>query len=184
MLVAMNWSVLAIDSCELLLTELRAGAHTMPIRVVHGDLTQFRDHLPEPAGLIICWGDTLTHLSSRQAADQLVEDAACALRPQGKLWLTFRDYASHELTGIDRFIHVRGDDQQQLTCFLEYHPEFVRVHDILHRRGPDGWTMTSSCYDKLRLPPAEIAQQLTDLGLSTYQTTTPTGMVSITAIQR
>jgi hypothetical protein len=44
------------------------------------------------------------------------------------------------LIGEQRLIPVRNDETRILTCFLEYEPEAVLVHDILHGAhvGMDG----------------------------------------------
>lgn len=73
-------------------------------------------------------GDTITHLADLGAVESLVERASIALRPGGMLVISLRDYTV-PLTGDDRLIHVRGDETRALTCFLEYEPQFVRVHE-------------------------------------------------------
>ena len=57
-----GFSVVAIDGCEPLLRELAARADSLAIRAVNGDLLGFREHVEAPADVIVCMGDTLTHL--------------------------------------------------------------------------------------------------------------------------
>ena len=62
------------------------------------------------------------------------------------------------LTGTARFLPVRADDQRILTCFLEYGPSHVTVHDLLHEREAGGaWRLQTSAYRKLRLSPGWVA---------------------------
>ena len=86
------------------------------------------------ADLVVCMGDTLTHLPDRSVVETLVQDAASALGNEGVFIASFRDYASVELQGASRFIPVRSDARRILTAFLEYEGEIVRVHDLLYER--------------------------------------------------
>jgi hypothetical protein len=67
--------------------------------------------------------------------------------------LSFRDLASSELAGLDRFLFLQGDENHVMTCFPEYlSPEIVMVHDLVHLKdGAGNWTLQKSCYPKLRL---------------------------------
>ncbi len=64
-------------------------------------------------------GDTLTHLPTTAAVDELLHLAATNLAPGGSLALTFRDYVGNELEDAQRFIPVRSDSERELMCFLE-----------------------------------------------------------------
>src|SRR5438128_671493 len=78
-----GFRVLALDLCETLLSELQANSGSLPIRGVRDDLLHFRNHLDADAALIVCMGDTLPHLASREAVTLLFADAARALSPGG-----------------------------------------------------------------------------------------------------
>jgi SAM-dependent methyltransferase len=173
--------VTAIDSsAELLrtLTELRGD---LPVRAVHDDLLLFPRHLTEaPPSAILCMGDTITHLSEVAAVESLVASAAVALRPGGVFVVSFRDY-SVPLEGDARFVPVRSDDSRILTCFLEYEPETVLVHDLVHERGPDGWRTQVSHYRKLRLPPERLTACLRSNGLDVRREAGMRGMVRLVA---
>jgi hypothetical protein len=81
---------------------------------------------------------------------------------------TYRDLASSESFGLDRFIPVRSDDRRVMTCFLEYETaETVVVHDLINLRDDDGnWTLHKSSYKKLRLPAEWVIAELSAAGLS------------------
>ncbi len=83
-------------------------------------------------------GDTLTHLPSLDAVEQLFDQVAEALAPGGIFVATFRDYSGPVRRGVDRIIPVRQDDQRMLTCVLEYTDTAVVVHDLVHERSRRG----------------------------------------------
>lgn len=180
-LAARGFSVVAIDSCRILLDELRSQAGALPITTVQGDLLEFRAHAPHPCDVILCMGDTLTHLPSFSAVESLLSSVAAALSGSGMFAATFRDYASTTLTGDERYILVKRDASRILTCFLEYETEHVTVHDLLTQRLDDRWVRTESSYPKLRLAPDRVLSTLEALGLSARRETAPSGMVRIVA---
>jgi 2-polyprenyl-3-methyl-5-hydroxy-6-metoxy-1,4-benzoquinol methylase len=179
-LANLGYSVLAMDTCSLLVEELQTRKETLPIRVVQDDLLSFRQYA-EQAEVILCMGDTLTHLPSRDAVNQLLDGAIMALTPTGLFCATFRDYYTRELRDAARFISVRSDEQRILTCFLEYGAEQVTVYDILQERAEPNWRLSVSSYPKLRLDPVWVVENLEALGTSVQQDVTTNGMVRISA---
>jgi SAM-dependent methyltransferase len=182
-LVRQGFSVVAIDSYAPLLEELKARAGSLPIRTIEGDLLDFRRHVPT-APVILCMGDTLTHLPSQDSVAALFREAAAALAPGGIFAATFRDYVTAPLKGDSRFIPVRADEDRILTCFLEYAETTVRVHDLLHQRENGTWKFTASSYPKLRLSPVWVVEQLTALGFTVQRDVGMGGMVRIRAAAR
>ncbi len=180
-LAARGFSVIAIDGCRLLLDELRSSAAGLRISVVQGDILEFRAHAPDPCDLIICMGDTLTHLPSFPAVESLLNSVAAALSAGGMFAATFRDYASETLTGDERSVLVKRDANRILTCFLEYGAEQVIVHDVLTQRVDERWIRSESSYPKLRLAPDWVLAKLEALGLTARRETAPSGMVRIVA---
>jgi SAM-dependent methyltransferase len=158
--------VIAIDTSAELLDELRTHANNLPIRIEQADLLELpRIVHTATAAVIVCMGDTITHLPARSDVTALFQAVSAALIPGGVFVLTYRDLTT-ELHGVDRFLPVRSDDHTIMTCFLEYHsPEAVTVHDIIYSRGEAGWTLHKSSYPKLRLPIAWLVQELTAAGL-------------------
>jgi SAM-dependent methyltransferase len=178
-----GYDVLAIDTSPQLLDVLRENAAGLEVRAVEADLLDFRTYTSGAASLIVCLGDTLTHLASLSEVEQLFGDAAASLRSDGRLVLTFRDY-SRPATGDARFVPVRSDADRIQTCFLETLPEHMLVHDIVHERDGSAWRMTVSSYRKLRLSPATVESALRKAGLQPTTTAGPRGMVRITASRR
>lgn len=172
--------VIAIDTSAELLRALEQLAGNLPIQAVEDDLLAFHSHITERPAAILCMGDTITHLPDRGAVESLIERAAVALLPGGVFVVSFRDY-SVALLDDQRFIPVRSDDNRILTCFLEYEPEAVVVHDILHQRTPEGWQTRVSHYRKLRLSPKHLVASLESHGFSVRRETGMRGMVRLVA---
>ena len=172
--------VTAIDSSAELLRTLTQLGDGLPVQAVNDDLLNFQDHVVQAPAAILCMGDTITHLPDFGAVESLIERASIALRPGGMLAISLRDYAV-PLTGDDRFIHVRSDETRVLTCFLEYEPQFVRVHDIVHERTANGWRSRVSHYPKLRLPPERLVGNLESLGFKVRREAGMRGMVRLVA---
>jgi SAM-dependent methyltransferase len=178
-----GYVVTAIDTCEPLLNELRSRSAALPVKTVVGDLLAFRSFVRQPVDVILCMGDTLTHLPNFAAVESLLAGACAALRPGGIFTATFRDYASKALQHGDRFIPVRGDDDRILTCFLEYGDDRVTVYDLLNEKQQGRWLQRVSSYLKLRLAPEWIVGQLTELGLSVQRDTGIGGMTRVKAVK-
>jgi SAM-dependent methyltransferase len=177
-----GFDVLAIDSSAELLRELRtlAAAAHLNVETVEGDILAFRKHLVEAPEVILCMGDTLTHLSDMQAIESLFADAAAAIAPGGSFVLSFRDYTA-ALEGERRFIPVKSDAGRILTCFLEYEDGYVRVHDLVHERDGEAWRQRVSAYRKLRLSPDWVSAALERSGLQVRREAGLSGMVRMVA---
>jgi 2-polyprenyl-3-methyl-5-hydroxy-6-metoxy-1,4-benzoquinol methylase len=177
-----GWNVLAVDSSRVLLDDLVALGEGLPIEAHCGNLLQFADHLARGAtpDLVLCMGDTLTHLQSREEVCVLAREVAASLAPRGTFIATFRDYTSLQ-RGPARFIPVRADERRILTCFLEEAGTHVLVHDLLHENRNGHWGMRVSAYRKLRLAPAEVGRLFEDAGLAPRLSAGPRGMVRLTA---
>jgi 2-polyprenyl-3-methyl-5-hydroxy-6-metoxy-1,4-benzoquinol methylase len=158
-----GFSVIAIDASKKLLAELRQHAQGLAIKTINDDLLNFNRYCPNRIELVICMGDTLTHLSTRRTSRDLLQKIFRALETGGRLILSFRDF-SVELTGLDRFISVRNDADVIFTCFLEYEKNHVKVHDIIYQRTHDRWELKTSFYKKIRIAPQWIKEVLQALG--------------------
>jgi hypothetical protein len=159
-LADIGYFVLAIDSSDALLETLDRRIGTRPIKTIRDDLLLFKRHLDgRRAALILCMGDTLTHLADQRSVQSLFDDVAESLDDGGTFIATFRDYSS-ALIESKRFIPVRSGSERILTCFLEYEDDSVTVYDILHERDGAAWRQRVSAYRKLRLSPAWVANAL------------------------
>ncbi len=162
-LAEIGFEVTAIDFSEKLLLELKQNTANK-VKTINGDLTEFKYPAEIKPELIVCMGDTLTHLSSKDDVKELIKNAAENLYTNGKLVLSYRDLSA-ELTGTSRFIQVKSEESRLLTCFLEYFDSYVNVNDILHEKINDKWQMKVSSYPKLKLPLIEIQRIIEGCGL-------------------
>jgi SAM-dependent methyltransferase len=176
-----GYAVTAVDLSAVLLDELMREAGPRSIRTLCDDFREFSRCCPTPAPeVIVCMGDTLSHLRTLEETRGVLHEAANALSAGGHLLLSFRDYTS-ERTGQDRFIPVRSDADRIFTCFLEYGPERVAVHDIVHTRAGSEWRTTISVYEKIRLRPAWVRDQLTVADLVIVKDTLQNGLATLVA---
>ncbi len=173
--------VLAIDTSARLLDELQRRRGERPIEAIRNDMMRMSEHVaPGTADTVVCMGDTVTHLPAREQVPQLFSDVFRALRPGGQFVLTYRDL-SVELHGVERFIPVRSTPDKIMTCFLEYRPDVVTVHDLLHIRDGETWKLLKSSYPKLRLSVDDIRGDLEEQGFKIYAQETVRGMSVLAA---
>jgi SAM-dependent methyltransferase len=158
-------SVIAVDTSSELLDELRSHVGSLPVRTEKADLRNLPAIVPSGrATVIVCMGDTLTHLPETSDVSALFRGAFERLRRGGMFVITYRDLTT-ELHGTDRFIPVRSDDNKIMTCFLEFeNPGSVVVHDLVHMRQGAGWSLNKSSYRKLRLGITWIREELSRAG--------------------
>ena len=155
---------LALDTSRTLLNELEDHRGGRAIETACADLREVRRiYGQRRARIVVCMGDTLTHLPDVKSVQRLFADVFDVLEPGGLLMLTFRDL-SVPLEGLDRFIPIRSDTDRIMTCFLEYEPGFVRVHDLIHTRIGEAWILQKSSYKKLRLAGPDVAERLGEAG--------------------
>lgn len=163
-LAALDFKVKAVDFNKQLLSELARNRGNLPVEIIEGDIRAVKNYAFEKPELIVCWGDTVTHLENLSEIEKLIADCTEILAGGGRLMLSFRDYST-ALTGDARFIPVKADDARILTCCLDYETEQVRVTDILHSKTGGGWTQKVSSYYKVRVSPTQIEAILKDNGL-------------------
>ena len=176
-----GFQVIAIDNCQTLLDELRARSGSLPVATHRADLLEFRAFVTGAPRVIVCMGDTLTHLPDLSAVDSLLKSVAQSLPRGGVFAATFRDYATTKMEGDQRFLLVRAAETRILTCFLEYQEHQVTVHDLLYEKEHGRWRQAVSSYSKLRLAPPWLMVKLSALGFSVKRDTTAGGMVRIVA---
>ena len=157
--------VIAIDTSAALLAELRSHCGALPIHCINEDILRLDQHVaPQSARIIVCMGDTITHLPDHGEVQSLIRSAAKVLVPGGILIATYRDLG-HDLQGCDRFIPVHSDDQRVMTCFLEFdRSESVAVHDLVYTKEATGWQFEKSSYRKLRLAAEWLEKTMTCAG--------------------
>jgi 2-polyprenyl-3-methyl-5-hydroxy-6-metoxy-1,4-benzoquinol methylase len=179
-LARLGFDVKAIDLDRKLLAELERHVDGEKIETICADIVEFRRHAPQSAELIVCMVDTLLHLETQDAVTRLANDVFAALEPGGTFIATFRDFTV-ETKELERFIPVRSDEHTVFTCFLEFEPDTVKVHDLVYRRGDGRWSFAKSFYRKLRLPTDWVVMTLRDAGFGRVETDLDRGLVVLTA---
>ena len=156
--------VYAIDSSARLLEELKGHATDKPVQIISGNILDISRLVPKQIDTVVCMGDTLTHLTSREEVTHLFQSVASILENEGRFVISYRDLAVTP-TGIDRFIPLRSTPKKIMTCFLErIDDSVVMVHDLIYVLEDDEWCLSKSAYPKLVLPIDEIVKELSNLG--------------------
>jgi SAM-dependent methyltransferase len=188
-LAELGYRVTAVDTSGELLAALSAARPD--VRAVLADLADLgsiADEVDDKAygetsddayDLIVCMGDTLTHLHTEGDVRRVLAAACRRLRPGGRVVLTFRDYVALVRESTDRFILVHGDAERVLTCCLEEASARVRVTDLVHERRDGRWTLRASAYHKLRLSAAYVREALCELGLEIDRCDSAGGRISV-----
>lgn len=163
-LTELGFLVTAIDFSRKLLYELEQNSKGK-VHIIEADLMQFEKYAEKCRGaeLVVCMGDTLTHLDSVKEVQKLIALIHGLLNEGGKAILSFR-ILDKTPRDTDRFINVRSDESRILTCFLEDDGEKVKVNDIIHEFDGEKWNMKVSSYKKLRLTNESIKKMLTKSG--------------------
>ena len=173
-----GYSVTAIDLDQNLINQLKEQSKQLEIAAIQGDLLDFDKAVAGNAELFVCMTDTLLHLETKDQVLLLFNKVFDKLEPKGKLILTFRDL-TFELSGTDRFLPVKSDEDTILTCFLEYETQTVKVHDLVYKKTGGTWHFSKSFYRKLRLSEAWVADQLSRCGFNKIDTCVKNGLVTI-----
>jgi 2-polyprenyl-3-methyl-5-hydroxy-6-metoxy-1,4-benzoquinol methylase len=164
-LAELGFKVKALDFNLQLLTELKERAKNLTIDVIDDDMKNVAFYKHFNPELIVCCGDTISHLESFDEIEKLVNDSYSILSKGGKLLFSFRDY-SLELEDTNRFIPVKSDNTRIMTCFLEYFPQKIRVTDLLHELENGTWVQKVSSYLKCRVTKELIHKMLIKAGFS------------------
>jgi SAM-dependent methyltransferase len=177
-LAELGFQVTAVDLSPTLIAELRTQVGSLQIRTVERNFLPLTTLGAAPVDLIVCMGDTLTHLADPAEVQHLITEAAAMLHPGGALVLTWRDLSTLP-EGNARFLPIRSDADRIFTCFLEtIDAARVRVHDIVHERAGAGFTQRISSYTKLRLAPAWVDRTLTQAGFAIETATAERGLLT------
>ena len=180
-LARLGFRVLAIDFSQRLLAELRDRARGLPVESIAGDIRDVARLVPTTVDLAVCMGDTLSHLESEADLTGVFDGVAARLGAGGRFVLTFRDL-SRELHELDRIIPLHASDEVVMTCFLEYEPSTVKVHDLVWVRHQDGWRLRTGVYRKLRLSPHAVISRLERAGFAVDRHEAPPGMVALVGV--
>lgn len=175
-----GFKVQALDFNTQLLEELKINCRGLDVTAVEEDIRMVSKYTePEPE-LIVCCGDTLTHLENESEIERFIEYSCDILKKGGKFILSFRDY-SEKRTGDARFIPVKSDESRILTCFLDYLPTHVAVTDLLYERTGNTWKQKISTYLKFRISEDEAVEFLESNAMTILFHEVKNGIITIIA---
>ena len=173
-----GFRVTAVDFCRPLLDDL--VRHAPEIATVEGDILDFPLWAGREPELIVCMGDTLTHLPHAGSVLDLLRQCYAELVPGGKLVLSLRDYTMG-VKGETVVIPVRRDEERIFLCRLEYGEESVGVTDIVYSHQTGIWERSASSYEKIRIKPAFLLRALEHAGFRIDDPIVSEGLVTIIA---
>lgn len=179
-LAQLGFRVVAMDLSAKMLAQLKKAAKDLPIKTVCDDLSNFTNYESGKIELVVCMGDTLTHLDTLNQVQALLDAVFSALEIGGHLILSFRNL-TQELVGLDRFIPVKSSETTIFTCFLEFEKESVKVHDIIYEKNKDQWVLKKSVFQKLRISPDWIQKYLRQIGFKIEFYNEQNGLIYIIA---
>lgn len=179
-LAELGFELTSIDFNKHLTDELIVNSKGLPVKVVNGDFRNLSQYSYPKPGLIVCCGDTITHLETKEEITQVLVDSYDILAEKGKLLLTFRDYSA-ELKDTQRFIHVKSDNTRVFTCFLEYFEDKLRVTDLLYESENGQWVQKVSSYYKIRLSQQFVIESLRNYGFSILLNTVESRIIYVIA---
>ncbi|KAJ2999153.1 T-complex protein 1 subunit beta [Globomyces sp. JEL0801] len=200
-LLQLDYNVIAIDSSPQLIDELQIVAKSRnlidKLNTIEGDLVNFptlKDEVtPDSPNVIICMGDTLTHLDSLETIEGLFRKTFSTLHENGIFLLQFRDL-SRPLVDTDRFIPIRSDERTVFTCFLEWENNAteedgtgctIKVNDLIHvKKGIGAWELCTSWYHKLAVSQSWCLNLLKSIGFHIVESDNNNGMIFIVASKR
>ncbi len=181
-LAKIGFNVKAIDFSKKLLDELKSKSNGLSIEVIENDILNFNVYSNYNPELIVCMGDTITHLASLESVQELIKNSHKILLKNGKLVLTFRDL-TFELKEEYRFIPVNSDDGRIFTCFLEYQPDHVKVFDVVYEKKKGKWIQQISSYNKLIIPQIVIKEYFEDAGFKIEFMGIENGLLTVIGIK-
>ncbi|HEU5076272.1 MAG TPA: class I SAM-dependent methyltransferase, partial [Polyangiaceae bacterium] len=181
-LLAAGKQVTAVDFNAELLGQLAEAAGEAPgLRLERAELIAYLEaNSTDRWDVILCLGDTLTHLESTSAVRQLLASAARHLKPEGRLALSYRDSSAFSAEGVARFIPVARDRARVMYCLLEpIDATYLRVTDIVTEVTDDGLQTRLGEYLKLRLARATLIDWALGAGLGLESEDVEQGMTSL-----
>ena len=174
--------VTAVDLDPTLLGQIESalGEHAGRASLHRQDMLGFLNGAGERTWeVILCLGDTVTHLADRASIRALLLASWEHLAPGGRLALSYRDSTSFAVEGCARFIPVAADAQRTMHCLLEpIDDERLRVTDIVTEVGAEGPRTRISDYTKVRISPTMVAGWGTDVGFAVAPVTIERGLVT------
>jgi cyclopropane fatty-acyl-phospholipid synthase-like methyltransferase len=160
-----GFEVIAVDSSAAMLKELSESCAGFGVTPLQADLLDERAYSRySPFAVILCVGDTLSHLATHQDVDRLIAQCANLLTTGGKLVLQFREPPA-DMSPQNSVFTTRSERDRIMECVLHFWPDRVWVTDVVHEWVGGTWRSMRSTYPKLRLTVDEIVESARVAGL-------------------
>ncbi|EQA37596.1 methyltransferase domain protein [Leptospira inadai serovar Lyme str. 10] len=171
----LGFSVLAIDFSSDLLLQLEQRNQGFSVKTKLVDFTSPSLYIGESPELLLCMGDTLTHLESLEQMQTVISLWSYFLKSGARIILGYRDLSNGkpgEKTGFP----VRAEKDRIFSCVLSFEEKKVLVTDLFHRWDGQRWDFSHSSYYKLILPLDHLLRMLIRSGFSLQKQSEEKGM--------
>lgn len=144
MLRRLGLDAVGIDASPRMIDRARSNSVTCGVTVEYilGDFSTMSKRFSEGFDLITCLGDTVAHLSSRQAVQKLFQEVYKCLNPGGFFILQTRNY-DHILRQHSRFLPPTGSrNGTEETLFfrvLDFHPKSLDFNIVKFHWHENRW---------------------------------------------
>ncbi|EQA43970.1 methyltransferase domain protein [Leptospira broomii serovar Hurstbridge str. 5399] len=164
-LAKLGFNVIAIDFSSDLLLQLEQRNLGLPIKTKPADFTSPSLYVGESPELLLCMGDTLTHLESLEQVQMVISLWSYFLKSGAQVILGYRDL-SYGKPGEKTGFPVRAEKDRIFSCMLSFEEKKVLVTDLFHQWDGQQWNFSNSSYYKLILPLDQLSRMLTRSGFS------------------
>lgn len=159
----LGYRVIAVDFSKEILRKLESRDLSHSIEIVQTDMLDFSSYAGKNPELIVCMGDTLTHLPDLNSVKKLITNSYSELDSGGRLALSFRDL-TYELKDNERFIPIQSEPEKIFTCFIENQGDHIDVYDIVQEKMNGEWKQKISFYPKIKISEDQIKKILLSSG--------------------
>ncbi|TGK13033.1 methyltransferase domain-containing protein [Leptospira fletcheri] len=174
-LARLGFRVLSLDLSSKLLNELSSRNVGLNLETREADITAPSLYAGECPELLVCMGDTLTHLESKTSVRKLFRLWGSFLKSGARFALGYRDLGRGKI-GEKVGFPVRVERNRIFSCILSFEEDKVLVTDLYHEWDGNLWNFTTSSYCKLILPEAKILEWADESGFSLRQQGESKGM--------
>ncbi|TGL64036.1 class I SAM-dependent methyltransferase [Leptospira sarikeiensis] len=172
----LGFQVFAIDFSSELLNEIKNRKPSTRIETKVFDIRSEELYMGTSPELLVCMGDTITHLESGSDWKSVVSLWSNFLSKGSRLLLGYRDL-SYGKEGDRNIFVVKSEESKIFSCQLEFGKDKVKITDIFHERSEGIWKVSSSSYNKLILPVDSVLRYLSEKNFEPISKDEKNGMI-------
>lgn len=139
LLAQLGVRVTAVDLSPEMLARLsdNAGAAHLHVQTVQARLQELPAKVPGAVDAVVCMGNTLAHLLTRDGLEETLRGFAALIRPGGVLFLQVLNY-DRILSRRERVQNVREENGVIFVRFYDFEEHLLRFNILrLEKKGPE-----------------------------------------------